>query len=177
MWILGEKFRATKMCFPRLICVKNISRPLGLGKILWINSSDDVTSFSASDYQGRAFRIWALSVSCGLTRLEFADNLLFLHGLCRLKRQLWWQPNATHDLPLLLIRDAPLQGIESLRVWLFQEEFRGSGPECGPSINQRFNIVAFPRGAGCGVILLPRRGPRAFCSSIALPILILRLKS
>ncbi len=33
-----------------------------------------------------------------------------------LKRQLWWQPNATHDLPLLLIRDTPLQGIESLRV-------------------------------------------------------------
>ena len=33
-----------------------------------------------------------------------------------LKRQLWWQPNAIHDLPLLLIRDAPLLGIESLRV-------------------------------------------------------------
>ena len=65
-----------------------------------------------------------------------------------LKRQLWWQPNAIHDLPLLLIRDAPLLGIESLRVWLIQEEFRRSGPECGPFINQRFNIVAFPRGAG-----------------------------
>ena len=64
-----------------------------------------------------------------------------------LKRQLWWQPNAIHDLPLLLIRDAPLLGIESLRVWLIQEEFRRSGPECGPFINQRFNIVAFPRGA------------------------------
>ena len=48
----------------------------------------------------------------------------------------------------LLVPDAPLQGIEPLRVWLFWEEFRWSCPESGPSRNQRFAIVTFLRHGG-----------------------------